>query len=108
MGARFAELGGTVLPGSPAASGKLIAADTEEGEGSQVLRCQAGLIPEPLTLGPLHESRTANPPRHVKTRPQRAASLVYLSNASIGGLESEQRFIRYRCEPKTYFAEAGH
>jgi len=40
MRARFAELGGTMLPGSPADFGKLIAADTEKW-GKVVKSCGA-------------------------------------------------------------------
>ncbi len=45
MKARLADLGGTVLPGSPADFGKLIAdGNRKVGQGGQVLRRQAGLI----------------------------------------------------------------
>jgi tripartite-type tricarboxylate transporter receptor subunit TctC len=43
--ARFADLGGTVLPGSPADFGKLIATETVKwGQGGEVRRHQGGLI----------------------------------------------------------------
>ena len=45
MKARFAEIGGEVLPGSPADFGKFIAPGNREmGEGGEICRPQAGLI----------------------------------------------------------------
>ena len=49
--ARLADLGGTVLPGSPADFGKLIADETEKwGKVIRVGQHQAGVNPQPVDI----------------------------------------------------------